>query len=520
MFESLSQKLQNITSKMRGKARVSESDIKEMMREIRMALLEADVNYSVVKEFVADMTEQCKGAAVQDSFTPGQQIVKIVRDALTELLGGEEGEDKLKVSDTGFNIIILYGLQGAGKTTTAAKLAKLLKENGKKPMVVSVDVHRPAAAQQLKVLSDAVGVDCYIDPEEKDAVKIAKDGEGRARYMLCNYLIIDTAGRTVADEELMEELRDIAAAVNPTEKLLVVDAMIGQEAVNVAQLFEQNIGMDGFIMTKLDGDARGGAALSIRKLTNKPIKYICTGEKVDAIERFYPQRMADRILGMGDVVSLIEKAQQNIDEEEARKTMERMMSSSYTLDDLYSQFEQMKKMGSLKDLVGMVPGAAGKVSDEDLDDKIVDRQMAIITSMTKKERRAPQILNASRRKRIAAGAGVQVSDVNKLIAQYEQTAKIMKQFSNGKGGFKMPKGFAKKAAKMGLKGNMGGMGGLGNMGGMGNMGGLGSMGGMSGMGSGMPQGLGSLSAPKEDYDDTPFTPAGRRDRKKKRKGRR
>ena len=241
MFESLSEKLQNITSKMRGKARVSESDIKEMMREIRMALLEADVNYGVVKEFVADMTEKCKGADVQESFTPGQQIVKIVRDSLTELLGGEEGEEKLKVSDTGFNIIILYGLQGAGKTTTAAKLAKLLKENGKKPMVVSVDVHRPAAAQQLKVLSDAVGVDCYIDPEEKDAVKIAKDGEGKARYMLCNYLIIDTAGRTVADEELMEELRDIAAAVNPTEKLLVVDAMIGQEAVNVAQLFEQNI---------------------------------------------------------------------------------------------------------------------------------------------------------------------------------------------------------------------------------------------------------------------------------------
>ena len=509
MFESLSQKLQNITSKMRGKARVSDSDIKEMMREIRMALLEADVNYSVVKEFVADMTEKCKGVAVQESFTPGQQIVKIVRDSLTELLGGEEGEDKLKVSDTGFNVIILYGLQGAGKTTTAAKLAKLLKENGKKPMVVSVDVHRPAAAQQLKVLSDSIGVDCYIDPEEKDAVKIAKDGEGRARYMLCNYLIIDTAGRTVADEELMEELRDIAAAVNPTEKLLVVDAMIGQEAVNVAQLFEQNIGMDGFIMTKLDGDA----ALSIRKLTNKPIKYICTGEKVEAIERFYPQRMADRILGMGDVVSLIEKAQQSIDEEEARKTMERMMGSNYNLDDLYDQFAQMKKMGSLKDLVGMMPGAAGKINEEDIDDRIVDRQMAIISSMTKKERRAPNILNASRRKRIAAGAGVQVSDVNKLIAQYEQTAKVMKQFSNGKGGFKMPKGFARQAAKMGLKGNMGGMGGLGNMG---------NMGGMSGLGSGMPQGLGSLSMPKDTDDDYSASamPTGRRDRKKKRKGRR
>jgi signal recognition particle subunit SRP54 len=243
----------------------------------------------------------------------------------------------------------------------------------------------------------------------------------------------------------MEELRSVSDAVNPTEKLLVVDAMIGQEAVNVAQSFEEAIGMDGFIMTKMDGDARGGAALSIIKLTGKPIKYICTGEKVDAIEQFHPQRMADRILGMGDVISLIEKAQTTIDEEEAIKSMERMMSSGYNLDDLYSQFQQMKKMGSLKDLVGMLPGAAGKVSDEELDDKIIDRQMAIISSMTKKERRVPNILNASRRKRIAAGAGVEVSDVNKLMTQYEQTAKMMKQFSNGKGGFKMPKGFAKQA---------------------------------------------------------------------------
>ena len=459
MFESLSQKLQNITSKMRGKARVSDSDIKEMMREIRMALLEADVNYSVVKEFVADMTEQCKGAAVQESFTPGQQIVKIVRDALTELLGGEEGEDKLKVSDTGFNVIILYGLQGAGKTTTAAKLAKLLKENGKKPMVVSVDVHRPAAAQQLKVLSDAVGVDCYIDPEEKDAVKIARDGEGKARYMLCNYLIIDTAGRTVADEELMEELRDIAAAVNPTEKLLVVDAMIGQEAVNVAQLFEQNIGMDGFVMTKLDGDARGGAALSIRKMTGKPIKYICVGEKIDKIEVFHPGRMADRILGMGDVMSLIEKATQNIDEEEAQKSIEKMLNNKFDLNDLLSQFEQMKKMGSMKDLIGMIPGVSGKVTDEQLDSSEVqiNRNMAIIKSMTMKERKNPQILNASRRKRIAAGSGTTVQEVNNLMKQYDQTSKLMKQMGmGGKGGLKLPKGFP--------GGKLGGLGGLGGFG--------------------------------------------------------
>ena len=365
-------------------------------------------------------------------------------------------------------------------------------------MVVSVDVHRPAAAQQLKVLADGAGIESYIDPEEKDAVKIARDGEGRARYMLCNYLIIDTAGRTVVDDELMDELKSISSEVNPTEKLLVVDAMIGQEAVNVAKTFEEAIGMDGFIMTKLDGDARGGAALSIRKLTGRPIKYICTGEKVDAIEQFYPQRMADRILGMGDVVSLIEKASVAVDEEEAAKTMERMMSSSYNLDDLYSQFEQMKKMGSLKDLVGMIPGTAGKVNEEDLDDRIVDRQMAIISSMTKKERKMPSILNASRRKRIAAGAGVEVSDVNKLITQYEQTAKMMKQFSNGKGGMKMPKGFAKQAAKMGL-GPTGGMGGMGGMGGLGGFGGFGK--------------------PKqtEEYDGQP---RGRRDVKKKRKGKR
>ena len=493
MFESLSEKLTNITARMRGKARVTEADIKEMMREIRMALLEADVNYTVVKEFVKDMTDKCQGADVQESFTPGQQIVKIVRDSLTELLGGIEGEDKLKISSTGFTTIILYGLQGAGKTTTAVKLAKLLKKDGKKPMVVSVDVHRPAAAQQLKVLADSVGVDCYIDPEEKDAVKIARDGEGRARYLLCNYLIIDTAGRTVVDDELMDELKGISSAVDPTEKLLVVDSMIGQEAVNVAQTFEQAIGMDGFIMTKLDGDARGGAALSIRRITGKPIKFICTGEKVDAIEPFYPQRMADRILGMGDVVSLIEKAQISLDEEEARKTMEHMMSSQYNLDDLYSQFEQMKKMGSLKDLVGMIPGASGKINDEDLDDKIVDRQMAIISSMTKKERRSPSILNASRRKRIAAGAGVEVSDVNKLMTQYEQTAKLMKHMTGGKGGLKMPKGLGKMMSKMG-----GGMD-------------MSALEGMSGFG-----GMGGHSPGRENNGPV----GGRKDRKKKKKGRR
>ncbi len=439
---------------MRGKARVTEADIKDMMKQIRMALLEADVNYQVTKDFVKDMQEKCLNADIEGSFTPGQQIVKIVHSSLSELLG--DRNTKIAVSPAGFTVVMLYGLQGAGKTTTAVKLANVLKKDGKKPMVVSVDVHRPAAAEQLKVLADSAGIDCYINTDEKDAVKIAKEGIDRAKYMLCNYLIVDTAGRTVIDDDMMDELKAINAAVDPDEKLLVVDAMIGQEAVNVAQAFEDAIGMDGFIMTKLDGDARGGAALSIRKMTGKPIKYICTGEKIDKIEVFHPDRMADRILGMGDVMSLIEKASASIDQEEAAKSLEKMMSNKYDFDDLLSQFEQMKKMGSMKDLLGMIPGVAGKVTDEQLDDSetVINKNMAIIRSMTKKERRNPNLLNASRRKRIAAGSGTTVQDVNNLVRQYEQSAKLMKQM--GKGGFKMPKGFP--------GGRFGGLGGFGKRG--------------------------------------------------------
>ena len=454
MFESLSAKLQSITASMRGKARVTEADIKDMMKQIRMALLEADVNYQVTKDFVKDMQEKCLNADIEGSFTPGQQIVKIVHSSLSELLG--DRNTKIAVSPAGFTVVMLYGLQGAGKTTTAVKLANVLKKDGKKPMVVSVDVHRPAAAEQLKVLADSAGIDCYINTDEKDAVKIAKEGIDRAKYMLCNYLIVDTAGRTVIDDDMMDELKAINAAVDPDEKLLVVDAMIGQEAVNVAQAFEDAIGMDGFIMTKLDGDARGGAALSIRKMTGKPIKYICTGEKIDKIEVFHPDRMADRILGMGDVMSLIEKASASIDQEEAAKSLEKMMSNKYDFDDLLSQFEQMKKMGSMKDLLGMIPGVAGRVTDEQLDDSetVLNKNMAIIRSMTKKERRNPNLLNASRRKRIASGSGTTVQDVNNLVRQYEQSAKLMKQM--GKGGFKMPKGFP--------GGRFGGMGGFGKRG--------------------------------------------------------
>lgn len=451
MFESLSSKLQNITSKMKGKARVTEQDIKEMMREIRMALLEADVNYSVAKTFVKEMSEKCSGVQIEHSITPGQQIVKIVHESLVELLG--EGDSKITVSPSGFTTVMLYGLQGAGKTTTAVKLAKLLKKDGKKPMVASVDVHRPAAAKQLEVLANANGIDVYINPEEKDASKIAAEAISKAKYMLCNFLIIDTAGRMTVDEELMDELKEIDSKVNPTSRILVVDSMIGQEAVNVATSFDEAIGMDGFIMTKLDGDARGGAALSIRKLTGKPIKYICVGEKIDDIELFHPSRMADRILGMGDVMSLIEKAQQNIDEEEAMKSFNRMMSDKFTLDDLLDQFLQIKKMGPMKDVIGMIPGVSGKVKDEDIDDSIIDKNIAIIRSMTKKERRNYKLLNASRRKRIALGSGTTVQMVNQLINQYETTQKMMQQLKSGKFG-----GLGMKGAPKLPRGGFGGFG--------------------------------------------------------------
>ncbi len=428
MFESLSSKLQNITARMRGKARVTDQDIKDMMKEIRMALLEADVNYAVVKSFIADTSEKCQGQEILTSLTPGQQIVKIVHESLIELLGS--ASSKIAVSPSGFTVIMLYGLQGAGKTTTAAKLGLLLKKNGKKPLLASVDVHRPAAARQLEILAEKVGVPSFIKPEEKSAAVIAREATARAKYLLCDTLIIDTAGRMTVDEDLMKELIEIGDVVKPTEKLLVVDAMIGQEAVSVAQAFEAAIGLDGFIMTKLDGDARGGAALSIRQITGKPIKLICVGEKVEDIEEYYPDRMASRILGMGDVLSLIEKAKENFDEAAARNTMDRIKKNTFDLNDMLDQFEQIKKMGSMKDVLGMLPGVGGKIKDQDIDDRIIDVNMAIIRSMTKKERRIPNILNASRRKRIAAGSGTTVQQVNTLMKQYEQSTAMMKQFAN------------------------------------------------------------------------------------------
>lgn len=435
LFESLSSKLQEITAKMRGQSRVTEADIKTMMREIRLALLEADVNYRVVKDLVTEIGEKCKGADVMDSLTPGQQVIKIVHESLIDLL--DLGDRKLAINSSGFTVIMLYGLQGSGKTTTAAKLARILKQKGKRPLVTSVDTHRPAAAKQLQVLCEGIDIPSYIHPEEPSAVVIAREGVDRAKYLLCDTLIVDTAGRMTIDEELMTELDEIARVVQPDEKLLVVDAMIGQESVNIAEAFEARIGLSGFIMTKLDGDARGGAALSISRMTGKPIKFIGVGEKVDALEEFFPDRMASRILGMGDVLSLIEKATQNMDAETMSKTMDRLQQNKFTLQDMLDQLLQMKKMGSLKDLIGMLPGLKpGQVDDSQLDDRLVDRNIAILRSMTVRERENPKLLNASRRKRIAAGSGTTVQEVNRIVKQYEQTSQLMKSFGGlgGKGG--------------------------------------------------------------------------------------
>lgn len=439
MFQSLSDKLSAISDRLKGKQRVTEKDIKDIQREIRMALLEADVNYQVVKELSNEIKGRSLGAEVMKSLSPGQQVVKIVHESLVDILGAEQ--EKIKFSDSGFTVIMLYGLQGSGKTTTAAKLGNMLKSQGKKPMLASVDVHRPAAQEQLKVLAEQAGLDYYIHPEEKNAATIAKEAVDRAKYMLCDVLIVDTAGRMTVDPELMQELREINEVVHPNERLLVLDAMIGQEAVNIAEAFNDEIGVDGYVMTKLDGDARGGAALSIRKVTGKPIKLIGTGEKIDEFEPFYPDRMASRILGMGDVLSLIEKAEQALDEEKAQKAYEKLKKNRFDLNDLMDQMLEMKKMGPLQEVLGMLPGA-GKLQTGDIDDSIVDKQIAIMRSMTPKERENPKLLDASRRKRIAKGCGQDVAAVNRLIKQFNDMQKMMKQMR------KMSRGQKRQLARM------------------------------------------------------------------------
>ena len=427
-FEGLTSKLSAAFQKLRSKGKLNEQDVKAAMREIRMALLEADVNYAVVKDFIKKVTEKAVGAEILESLTPGQQVIKLVHEELIQLLGGTNA--RLTYSPQAPTIYMLCGLQGAGKTTMAAKLGGMLKKQGKKPLLVACDVYRPAAIKQLKVVGSQVGVEVF-EKGQINPVDIAKQAIDHARYYGFDPVILDTAGRLHIDETLMQELRDVRAAVKPQEILLVVDSMTGQDAVTVADTFNKNLGVDGVILTKLDGDTRGGAAISVKAVTGKPIKFSGTGEKLGDIEPFYPDRMAGRILGMGDVLSLIEKAQDAIDEDDAKDLEHKLRTSKFDLDDYLSQLEQMKKMGSLSKILGMIPGLGSKINTADIDEdafnKAQEKSKAIIRSMTKMERRNPDILNASRRRRIAAGSGVTVQEVNLLLKQFEQTKNMMKQ---------------------------------------------------------------------------------------------
>lgn len=430
-FESLSDKLQNAFSKLKGKGVITESDINAAMREVKLALLEADVNFKVVKEFVAIVKEKCLGAEVLQSLTPAQQIIKIVNSELIDLMGGSGS--KLTYSPSGFTVLMMVGLQGTGKTTTCGKLASFLKQSGKKPMLVACDIYRPAAIDQLEVVGKAVNTPVFTMRESKDPVQIALAANEDAERKGFDVLIIDTAGRLQIDENLMEELASMKSAVRPHEILLVVDALTGQDAVNAADGFNQKLGIDGIIMTKMDGDSRGGAALSAKKVTGKPIKFLGTGEKSDALEPFHPDRLASRILGMGDMLSLIERAEQAYDEKQAEKLERKIRKNQFTLEDFLEQMGQVRKMGGLAKIMDMLPGmGGGKISEADIakGEKEFRTMEAIIRSMTVAERKNPGLLNASRRKRIAAGSGQTVNSVNKVISKYEESKKLMKQFAS------------------------------------------------------------------------------------------
>ncbi|MDL2205519.1 signal recognition particle protein [Eubacteriales bacterium OttesenSCG-928-N13] len=445
-FEGLTDKLQQAFKKLSSKGKLNEQDVKTAMREVRMALLEADVNFLVVKNFVNRVSEKAIGADILSSLTAGQQVIKIVNEELTELMGGANA--KLTHSSSAPTIYMLCGLQGAGKTTMAGKLGGMLLKQGKKPLLVACDVYRPAAIKQLQVVGESVHVEVF-ERGQGNPVQIAKEAIEHARYYGKDPVIIDTAGRLHIDEALMEELRQVKATVKPQEILLVVDAMTGQDAVNVAETFNKNLGVDGVILTKLDGDTRGGAAISVKAVTGKPIKFAGVGEKLTDIEPFYPDRMASRILGMGDVLSLIEKAQDSMDEKAAGELISKVKTQNFTLDDYMDQMGQMQKMGSVSDLLKMIPGMGSKMQNVEIDEdqvkKSQDKSIAIIRSMTKMERRNPDILNASRRRRIAAGSGTQVQDVNLLIKQFDQARQMMKQMIGGdrKGRMKMPFGFGR-----------------------------------------------------------------------------
>ena len=431
-FEGLSDKLQSAFKKLTGKGKLNEQNIKEAMREVRMALLEADVNYVVVKDFIKKVTERCVGTEILSALNAGQQVIKIVNEELTALMGGANA--KLTWSSSVPTIYMLCGLQGAGKTTMCGKLALHLSKQGKKPLLAACDIYRPAAIKQLQVVGEQVQVPVF-EKGTQDPVKTVKEAVEHARYYGNDVLIIDTAGRLHVDEALMEELSRIKEAVKPQEILLVVDAMTGQDAVNVAKSFNDQLSIDGVILTKLDSDTRGGAALSVRAVTGKPIKFSGTGEKLGDLELFHPDRMASRILGMGDVLTLIENATQAMDEEKSEKLSKKLMSAKdLNLEDFLEQMQQMKKMGPLSSILGMMPGIGSKLKDVEIDDNAMKKPEAIIRSMTPKERRNPDLLNASRRKRIAAGAGVTVQDVNQLIRQFEQTRQMVKQMMGNKKG--------------------------------------------------------------------------------------
>ena len=430
-FEGLTEKLNATFKKLRGKGRLTENDVREAMREVRLALLEADVGYKVVKDFVATVTERAVGSDVLDSLTPAQQVIKIVNEELTKLMGG--GTARLSMANSGPTVVMMVGLQGAGKTTTTAKLAGLMRRQlGKRPLLAACDVYRPAAIEQLKVVGGQLDLPVF-EQGQGDPVQIAENAIRHARDHGSDMVFLDTAGRLHVDESLMDELKRMKAAVHPNEILLVVDAMTGQDAVNAATAFDEALGIDGVVLTKLDGDARGGAALSIRASTGKPIKFVGTGEKLDMIEPFHPDRMASRILGMGDMLSFIEKAQQTYDENQAAKLEEKLRKNRLTLQDYYEQLQQLRNMGDLSQIASMMPGTLGRqMAGATIDDKALAHTEAIILSMTPLERENPQILNASRKKRIAAGCGLEVVDVNRLLKQFDMMQQLTKQMTRGR----------------------------------------------------------------------------------------
>lgn len=443
-FEGLGEKLQETFKKLRGKGKLGEKDIKEAMREVKLALLEADVNFKVVKKFVKNVSEKCVGSEVLESLTPAQQVIKIVNDELTTLMGGSKSE--IDFSGVGPTVIMMAGLQGAGKTTMSGKLALQLRKNhNKRPLLVACDIYRPAAIKQLEIVGKQIDVPVFQMGDKISPVEIAKEGIKYARENSLNVVIIDTAGRLHIDENMMTELVEIKENVDVFQSILVVDAMTGQDAVNVAKEFNEKVGVDGIIITKMDGDTRGGAALSIRSVTGKPILYVGMGEKLEDLQQFYPDRMTSRILGMGDVLSLIEKAEQTINEEDALRMTEKMKKAEFDFNDFLDQMDQMKKMGGLSNLLSMIPGVGNKMQGLDIDDGMMDKTAAIIYSMTKEERANPKIINASRKRRIAAGAGVPIAEVNRLCKQVQNQKQMMKQMSGmfgGKGGkrggFKLP----------------------------------------------------------------------------------